>query len=455
MAASKYIRTMCSKPMSLKTQYVHIDSRARDHEKYSNNNNYVIELPQTYKGVKKVDLLSMQIPNSNFNVAEDNNSFWLYESATGGNTLEAANYELFTRSNFSHTRLFMCTVPPGMHTITTFLDALRYSITNAVCADGTDRKPQWSYTIEHDTTLNRIFVQVAQGIEAHWCAIVLGSLQPVWKVVLHRGCNSTCADDNTSVGSERMFSVVFGSAQSRQITTSLCPATMTPENGQRLAQDVQHAVRSASKECSGVVVEYMASESDTTQTTLLFFTPPRNATIGMPAPQLRGSCSVNTLRYGEHTCTMLHPGYQLNGATVLARPLGAESIVTVIGTRTYLPGIPDLTTERYILLRCEELGEIVQAPDRNRHRITDSHTSRAFSDIFAVVPLPSVAGSLVFQDGTSGKGDDALGSRFFPGPGRANLNKLTLEFVHYDGSRVNFRGLEHSMLLRVTFSDTH
>lgn len=439
--------------MAIKTQHVHIDSRSRNMGRYADNSKYIIRLPTTYHGVKKVDLLNMQVPNSNFNVSETNNTFWLYESAEGGGDHSSVNDQLLRRVNFSPTRLFLCTVPPGMHTITTFVDAVRYSIEHAACSDGSERQPTWQYTVNHDTTLNRVLVDVTDqaGIAKSdvWSAIVIGSLQPVWYVELRNRCPSECDDDHS--GLTRRFTVAFGTARTQTIQMSLCPDDMTPENGAHIAADIQQALRTASRECHGVCVEFVPEKSSTKRITVIVYTPPRNATIGMPAPDLRGTC-VLPLRVGECTTALAAPGYQLPGMSVLARPFGAETVVNVASSRLYFSGIPDLTTERYILLRCPELGEIVQIHDANRANITDASTRRAFTDVYAVIPLPSVAGSLVFQDGATGKGDDALGSRYFPGPGLSVLHTLTFEFVHFDGTRVNFRGLEHSMMFRISYT---
>lgn len=439
--------------MQFQTEYVHVDSRSRNLDVFPINNHYEIELPKTYKGVKKVDLLSMQIPNSNFNVDEGNNTFWLYESAAGGPDSTHALSILTRRTQFNESQLYRCTVPTGMHTITTFLDAVRLSIANAVCADGTERKPQWVHSAEHDTTLNRVYLTSTDGVTKRpdvWCAVILGSLQPVWRLRLQNRCSSTCEEGST-VSPNRQFSMRLGTAQTVMLETSLCPLKMTPENGTDLAQQMQMVVRNASKECRNVEIEFVAAESNSEQATFNIYTPPRNAVIGMPAPQLFGTGDVQSIKFGEWTTEMVFPGYQLAGTCALARPLGSESTVTVVNGTTFFTGIPDLTTERYIMMRCPELGEIVQVSDANLKNVTDSYTRRTFSDIFAVVPLPSVAGSLVFQDGASGKGDDALGSRFFKGGGLSHLNKLTFEFVSYNGTRVNFRGLEHSFMLRITY----
>lgn len=56
-----------------KEYYVLVDSRSRDYGDYPNPNNYHIELEQTYKDILEIELISANIPKSEYNINNSNN----------------------------------------------------------------------------------------------------------------------------------------------------------------------------------------------------------------------------------------------------------------------------------------------------------------------------------------------------------------------------------------------
>lgn len=63
---------------------VNIDSRARDHNKFSNPNSYRIQLKQPFKKIVKLELVTAEIPHTDFIVNEYNNKLDLIDN---GNTV--------------------------------------------------------------------------------------------------------------------------------------------------------------------------------------------------------------------------------------------------------------------------------------------------------------------------------------------------------------------------------
>jgi len=91
----------------LKTDIIVIDSRDRDRIAYPSNSNYQIDLDEEYKNILSVELLSIDIPKTQYLINNTNNV--LYFNINGGSTLIA-------------------TVPIGNYTISELLIALKLTM---------------------------------------------------------------------------------------------------------------------------------------------------------------------------------------------------------------------------------------------------------------------------------------------------------------------------------------
>lgn len=64
------------------SKHLVIDSRDRDYILYPNSNEYRVEVPQEWKDVISLELTLAQIPNTFYNITENNNTFYISDSAT-------------------------------------------------------------------------------------------------------------------------------------------------------------------------------------------------------------------------------------------------------------------------------------------------------------------------------------------------------------------------------------
>jgi hypothetical protein len=62
------------------SKHLVIDSRDRDYLKYPCSNNYRIEIPQEWKDIVSLELTLAQIPNTFYNINENNNVFYITDS---------------------------------------------------------------------------------------------------------------------------------------------------------------------------------------------------------------------------------------------------------------------------------------------------------------------------------------------------------------------------------------
>lgn len=64
------------------SKHLVIDSRDRDYILYPNSNEYRVEVPQEWKDVISLELTLAQIPNTFYNITENNNAFYISDSPT-------------------------------------------------------------------------------------------------------------------------------------------------------------------------------------------------------------------------------------------------------------------------------------------------------------------------------------------------------------------------------------
>ena len=65
-----------------------VDSRDRDHGSYINPNSYIVYLPESYRDVLSIELLSIDIPKTQFNIHSGNNILHLIAGADDNATTQ-------------------------------------------------------------------------------------------------------------------------------------------------------------------------------------------------------------------------------------------------------------------------------------------------------------------------------------------------------------------------------
>ena len=61
------------------TKQIVIDSRDRDYLKYPDSNRYRVEITEEFRDVTSLELILAQIPNTFYNIAQENNKFYISE----------------------------------------------------------------------------------------------------------------------------------------------------------------------------------------------------------------------------------------------------------------------------------------------------------------------------------------------------------------------------------------
>ena len=59
------------------TKQIVIDSRDRDYLKYPDSNRYRVEITEEFRDVTSLELILAQIPNTFYNIAQENNKFYI------------------------------------------------------------------------------------------------------------------------------------------------------------------------------------------------------------------------------------------------------------------------------------------------------------------------------------------------------------------------------------------
>jgi len=114
----------------IKNDTIVIDSRDRDTLTYTSNSNYQIDLDEEYKNVLSVELVSIDIPKTQYLINENNNLLY------------------FASNGFSYT----ATVPIGNYTIDELLVALKSSM---------DTLSSNTFTITNSALTNKITISIA------------------------------------------------------------------------------------------------------------------------------------------------------------------------------------------------------------------------------------------------------------------------------------------------------
>lgn len=114
----------------IKNDTIVIDSRDRDTLIYTSNSNYQIDLDEEYKNVLSVELISIDVPKTQYLINENNNLLY------------------FNSNGFEYT----ATVPIGNYTIDDLLIALKNSM---------DTVSSNTFTISNSTLTNKITISIA------------------------------------------------------------------------------------------------------------------------------------------------------------------------------------------------------------------------------------------------------------------------------------------------------
>ena len=415
---------MASTTPPLRTEKVLIDSRARDTSVFPSASSYQIDLPVPVTRVKKVELASIQIPNTAYNVETPNNSFIVYKGTEEDPTM------------YDPSKGTIVSVNPGMHTI----DSLVEAFNTAIAAE----QLQDFASMFYSRVENRLGVGSLLS-----STLIFGSIQPQWRLSITAYEKRTMA---FSIGTQRSSSVEINFTPLSVLRSD--PTAVVHglnEWGETTARTINTTLHTAGAlaEAYHVVLQEVSPPDahGPARISFLIKTVPLNTQHPLQPPVVV-STGTRPISRIEFSLTLEKEGLHLDNVCTLGRRIGTQRVLhgTPRGTRTKFDGIPDLTTERYVLLRCPELGNIQQI-DNNAAKSGTSY--KAFSDLFAVVPLPGAAGTLVFQDSQSSN-SGGIGHRWFDGLGLSNLSRLTFNFVYYDGTEVDFRGLDHSMLLKIT-----
>ena len=100
-----------------RSQTIYVDSRDRYYNNYPNSNEYIVDLPYGFKDVVSLELISADIPKTQYNVHSNNNT--LYLNKTNG----ASDADLKVKSNYT-----AVTVDVGNYNSADLISALQTKI---------------------------------------------------------------------------------------------------------------------------------------------------------------------------------------------------------------------------------------------------------------------------------------------------------------------------------------
>jgi len=134
----------------IKHDTIVIDSRDRDTNAYTSNSNYQIDLDEEYKNILSVELLSIDVPKSQYLINNSNNK--LYFTVNGGSELIA-------------------TIPIGNYSISELLTALKLSM---------DTVSGENFTITSSALTNKITIQNGTQFSLIFSTVVIEDLVPLY-----------------------------------------------------------------------------------------------------------------------------------------------------------------------------------------------------------------------------------------------------------------------------------
>ena len=129
-----------------------VDSRDRDHSVYPDSNSYVVYFPESYRDVLSVELLSIDVPKTQYNVHSNNNILHLIAGADDNATVSV-------------------TIPVGEYNITDLLNTIKTSLNANGGAGGA------TYDVTVDASTRRVTIKQTANATAAF-KLITGEIKP-------------------------------------------------------------------------------------------------------------------------------------------------------------------------------------------------------------------------------------------------------------------------------------
>lgn len=380
-----------------------IDSRDRNYKNYPKSSNYIIKLNEQFRNITSIELTRAQIPQSGYTINNNNNIIHVNEN----------------------NECYRLEVPIGDYTINDLVNKLN----SVFCSSHLENK----YKISYNKNIGKIIFNSS------------GEFQLNFKGSVHL--------DNTHAGFKRLYPPnsmgkllgfnpeIYGneyggfisSISEETIDSNLfdynklccCPSLLTtidsPEDVLKITGDGT-CFSTTFSPCDYI---YIYDADGNESVFLVLYVEEDDILYAYHLTKV--DIEINTCNCYPEECYNYDSNYDSNTFD------DTNEEYVYIGKAVIAPNKYDLFYNRYLVLHIKEL-----------ERLRSKETS--VMDSFAIIPLNDKSNSLINIDAS--KYPTSKEIKYFTPP-LGKLDRLTIQFLTYDGYEYDFNGIEHYLDLRI------
>jgi len=368
-----------------------VDSRDRDSINYPKPNKYKYEIKEEYKDVISVELVLADIPNTVYNIYEKNNEIIL--AIVGGDCKKFK-------------------IPKGEYTNQSFLDLLNGTKGNLFQTFATNNEAHFNFYEDSDTNLVKIqsnepfTFNLDYTVGDKFIKCNQGDINKYYESINYNSVDKTLGFERKQYTADQKFNGNKGKQCDNDLPddVTLGGVSASPDTPSVDGYAVWRIVIVETGSMSDYDVRKFYSEGD----------------------------------YIDIEGVLYRVDKTLNKTTMDVKDLpdsGAPSIGNVISPYYAIYGSYafELGCPKYVILDIPQF-----------HMLKSEQAS--IDDAYAIIPLEGNRCKTVINSGSAPLDKDI---RYF-NPPLARLQTLDIEFLRYDGSLVDFKGVDHMLAFRVT-----
>ena len=383
------------------SQKLVVDSRDRDHINYPKPNKYKYEIKEEYKDVISVELVLAGIPNSVYNIYEKNNEIIL----NSGNSVDSLN----------NCKKFK--IHQGEYTNQSFLDLLNGSKGNIfqTFANGDD-PAYFNFYEDPDTNLIKIqsnkpfSFNLDYDVGDKFIKCNQGDIDKYYESINYNSLDKTLGFKRKKYTAATKYSGDVGSTCDNDLPTDV---TLTPAGG--VAPPVTTVSENGYTLWRVTIVETGTMEDYDVRK---FYSKGDYIEIGSELYRVYETLNKATMDVEQIDAT----GGAPSGDAVIAR------YYAIYGSYAF-----ELECPQYVILDIPQFHMLKADP-------------ASIDDAYAVIELDGNSCKTIVNSGGAPLDKDI---KYF-NPPLARLKSIDVKFLRYDGSLVDFKGVDHLLAFRVT-----
>lgn len=410
-----------------------VDSSMRDKSRFPSPNQYTFYFPFALNNVSRVELASAEVPNTELSVEPGSTDFYLVEHAVPPEaTATDSSPEQLLRQADEFTHWYRCSIPPRNYGLVSLVGEVVKTLNDQSDSEN-QRHFSYNEQVVPDGGVASVTLRATDGAlpfdaRKSWFALVFGGKGPTYRFELEgEFVHEPLQLSSGNVHSDEQRMTFRGAGDAEDVAQQLAGmmAQLDPA-----FQDVSWSVTSVGRTTR---IDFSLGPMNLTGAPLLG--------ISTGSWEVRRAVRVSLLKDGM-LATQLGPKLGFSGVVHLSKPSPATDQVGLIQNDS----LPRVTRPNFVYLCEPDLTTMhLMEPDRfKRFGIFEPYRrTPPPSNIFARILLPVGAGDMVFLNN-----DYITSVKEFATP-LASLKELNFSFRNAYGQLFDFKGVDHTLSLRV------